>query len=127
MYVIVAQIMTGITNVSTEKFIVEENDDVKKIAGVFLSNFATPFINFCGLVKKKDSTYLFTILNTDRSNLPKTHWCSILSNCFCLIAMDLLVVKPSYGFTGGKAFITQGDRKTKRDVNSRLQLIEMFF
>ena len=44
MYVIVAQIMTGITNVSTEKFIVEENDDVKKIAGVFLSNFATPFI-----------------------------------------------------------------------------------
>ena len=44
MYVIVAQIMTGITNVSTEKFIVEENDDVKKIAGVFLSNFATLFI-----------------------------------------------------------------------------------
>ena len=73
MYVIVDQIMTGITNVSTEKFIVEENDDVKKIAGVFLSNFTTPFINFYGLVKKKDSTYLFTILNTDRSNLPKTH------------------------------------------------------
>ena len=28
--------MTGITNVSTEKFIMEENDDVKKIVGVFL-------------------------------------------------------------------------------------------
>ena len=72
-YVIVALIMTGITNVSTKKFIEEENDDVKKIVGVFWSNSVTPFINFYGLVRKKSSTNLFTILNTDRSNLPRTH------------------------------------------------------
>ena len=33
----------------------------------------------------------------------------------------------SYGFTGGKAFIIQDDRKIKRDVNCYIQLIEMFF
>ena len=107
--------MTCVTNVSTEKFIEEENDDIKKFFGVILSNSVTPFINFYGLVKKKGSTYLFTILNTDRSNLPRTHWCSIL------------FLFDSCGFTGGKAFIIQDDRKIKRDVNSHIQLIEMFF
>ena len=58
-----------------EKFIEEENDDLKrKFVGVFLSNSVTPVMNFYGLVKKKGGTYPFAVLNTDRSNLPGTHW-----------------------------------------------------
>ena len=45
--------MAGITNVTIEKFIEKQNDDFKRnFVGLFSSNSVTPFINFCGLVKK---------------------------------------------------------------------------
>lgn len=52
--------MAGITNVSIEKFIEKENDDLKRnFVGVFSSNSVTPCINFCGLAKKRGGSYLF--------------------------------------------------------------------
>ena len=46
--------MTSITNVTIEKFIEEENDDLKRnFVSVFSSNSVTPSINFYRLAKKK--------------------------------------------------------------------------
>ena len=91
----------------------------KIFVGVFSSNSATSFINFYGLVKKKGSTYPFAILNTDRSNLPGTHWWSILNIC----PTKQLFLFDSYGFTGLKAFIMQGNRKI---MNKALYGVENF-
>ena len=94
--------MARITNVTIEKFIEEENNDlIKNFVGVFLSNSVTPFISFYGLVKEKGSTYLFAILNADRSNLPRTHWWSMLN----IYSTKQLFLFDSYEFTGLKAFI----------------------
>ena len=85
-YDCVASIMAGITNVRIEKFIEEENDDLKRnFIGVSSSNSVTHFINVYRLAKKKGGTY--------RSNLPRTQWWRKKGNCFSLIAMDLPVVK----------------------------------
>lgn len=52
--------MAGITNVSIEIFIEQENDDLKiNFVGVFSSNSVTPYINFCGLAEKRGGSYLF--------------------------------------------------------------------
>ena len=45
------------------------------------------------------------ILNTDRSNLPGTHWCSILN----IYPKKQLFLFDSYGFLGFKVFIEQHD------------------
>ena len=67
--------MAGISNVTIEEFIEEEVDHFKKnFVGVFSSNRATPFLNFLKMIKRKGGYYPFLILNTDRSNLPGTHW-----------------------------------------------------
>ena len=57
--------MAGISNVTIEKFIEEENDDFKKtFVGVILSNSTTPFIYFLKMIKQKGSYYPFAVLNT---------------------------------------------------------------
>ena len=66
--------MAGISNVTIEKFIEEENDDFKKtFVDVILSNSTTPFIYFLKRIKQKGSYYPFSVLNTHRTNLPGTH------------------------------------------------------
>ena len=97
-----ALLMTGIADVTIEKLIAEENGYLKRnFVCVFSSNSVTPFINFYRLAKKKDSTYPFSILNTDRSNLPGTHWWNILN----IYPRRQLFLCDSYGFTGLKAFV----------------------
>ena len=72
--------MASISYVTTEDIIKEENDDFQRnFVGVFLSDRTTPFLNYLKVMKRKGSHYLFTTLNTDRSNLPGTHWWSILN------------------------------------------------
>ena len=61
--------MTGIADVTIEKLIAEKNDYLKRNF-VLSSNSVTPFINFYRLAKKKDSTYPFSILNTDEAIYP---------------------------------------------------------
>ena len=98
--------MTGISNVTTEEFIEEENDDFQRnFVGVFLSDRTTLFLNFLKMMKRKRGHYPFTILNTDRSNLPGGHWCSILN----IYKETQLFLFNSYGFLGFKAFIEQDD------------------
>ena len=47
---------------------------LKKIIGVFSSNYIICFINFYRIIKEKGSLYLFAILNTNRSSQPGTYW-----------------------------------------------------
>ena len=112
--------MAGTTNVTIEKIIEEENDDLKRnFVGVFSSNSVTPFINLYGPVKKKSSTHPFAILITDRNNLPGTQWWSILN----IYPSKQLLLFDSYGFTGLKAFIMQDDRNI---INKILCGVEKF-
>ena len=98
--------MAGISNVTIEDFIEEENDDFQRnFLGVFLSDRMTPFLNYLKMMKRKGSHYLFTTLNTDRSNLPGTHWWSILN----IYPKKQLFFFESYVFLGFKAFIDQDD------------------
>lgn len=64
--------MAGISNVTIEKFI-EENDDLKNIIVVVLSDHITHFKNFYRIIKGKGSLYPFAILNTSRKSQPGTH------------------------------------------------------
>ena len=79
--------MVGISNVAIEEFIEKENDDFQRnFFFFFLSDRATPFLNFLKMMKRRGGHYPFAILNTDRSNLSGTHWWSKhipkRSNCF---------------------------------------------
>ena len=93
--------MTGISNVTIEEFIEEEDVNFKKnFVGVFSSNRTTPFLNFLKMIKRKEGYCPFVILNIDRSNLPGTHWWIILNihpknNCSYLAVMVLLVLRHS--------------------------------
>ena len=69
------------------------------IFGVFLSNSKTPFIIFLKMINLKGSHYPLATLNTDRSNLPGTHWWSILN----IDQKKQLFLFDSYGFTDFKA------------------------
>ena len=98
--------MAGISNVTIEEFIEEENDDFQRnFVGVFLSDRTTPFLNFLKMMKKKCSHYPFMILNTDRSNLPGTHWWSILN----IYPKKQLLLFDSHVFLGLKAFLEQDE------------------
>ena len=100
------QFIAGISNLTIEKFIEEENDGSKKnFVGVFLPNSTTPFINILKMKKQKGGHYPFAILNIDRSNLPGTHWWSILN----IHPKKQSFLFDSCGFTGFKAFIEQDD------------------
>ena len=68
--------MTGISNVTIEKFINErEDDDFKNnFIGVFSSNQIFRFINFHKLINEKNVQHPFMIMNTDRDNKKGTHW-----------------------------------------------------
>ena len=98
--------MAGISNVTTEEFIEEKNDGFQRNSiGVLLSDRTTPFLNFLKMMKRKDGSYPFMTLNTDRSNLPGTHWWDILN----IYPKKQLFLFDSYGFLGFKAFIEQDD------------------
>ena len=98
--------MAGISNVTTEELIEDENDDFQRnFAGVFPSDKTTPFLNFVKMMKIKSSHYPFTILNKGRSNLPGTHWWSILNT----YPKKQLFLFDSYGFLGFTVFIEQDD------------------
>lgn len=56
-----------ISNVITEYFTEEEDADIKKNVGIFLSNYVNRFVNFHKLMKEKHATYPFRILNADRA------------------------------------------------------------
>ena len=57
--------MAGISNVTIEEFIEEENNDFQRnFVGVFSSDRTTPFLNFLKIIKRKCDLYPFTILNT---------------------------------------------------------------
>ena len=73
---------------------------------VYFQNSVGSFIKLLGLVKNKSSIYTFTFLNTGRSNLPETHWWRILN----IYLSKQLFLFDSYGVTGLKAFIIQGNR-----------------
>ena len=68
--------MTGISNVTIEKFINErEDDDFKNnFIGVFSSNQIFRFINFHKLINEKNVQHPFMIMNTDSDNKKGTHW-----------------------------------------------------
>ena len=72
--------MAGISNVTIENFIDEEIEDFQiNFVGIYSSNRTTPFLNFLKLMKRKGSRYPFVIVNTDRSNLPRINWWSIIN------------------------------------------------
>ena len=88
----------GISNVTIEEFIEEEDDNFKNnFVGVFSSNRTTTFLNFMKMVKRKGGYCPFVILNIDRSNLG-IHWWSILN----IHPKKQLFLFNSYGFTGFK-------------------------
>ena len=98
--------MAGISNVTTEELIEDENDDFQgNFVGVFPSDRVTPFLNFLKMMKIKSSHYPFTILSKGRSNLPGTHWWSILN----IYPKKQLFLFDSYGFLGFTVFIEQDD------------------
>ena len=100
--------MSGISNLTIEEFINEENDHLKKILfGVFPSNFITGFIAFHQLIKEKNGSYSFIIMNTDRSNEKGSHRWSVLEfhNRKKLLLFD------SFSFEGLKEFIISNDKK----------------
>ena len=91
--------MSGISNLTIEKYINKENDDLKNnLVGGFPSNFITRFIAFHQLITEKRRSYPFNIMNTDRSNKKCTHWWIVLEfhNRKTLFLFD------SFGFEGLK-------------------------
>ena len=57
--------MAGISNVTIENFIEEENDDFQRnFVDVYSSNRTTPFLNFLKMIKRKGGRYPLVILNT---------------------------------------------------------------
>ena len=72
--------ISGISNVTIEEFISEEDDDFKKdFISVFFSNHITHFLSFYRIIKEKGSLYPFAILNTNRNTKPGRHWWNILN------------------------------------------------
>ena len=57
------------------------------------------------MMKRKGSHYPVMILNTDRSNLPGTHWWSLPN----IYPKNPLILFDSYDFLAFKAFIEQDD------------------
>ena len=100
--------MGGISNLTIEEFINEENDDLKNnFVGVFPSNFITHFIAFHQLIKEKRGSYSFMIMNTDRNNKKGTDWWSVLE----LHNRKTLFLFDSFGFEGLKRFRISNDKK----------------
>ena len=59
---------SGISDVEIEKIIEKSRDDLKQnFAGVFTSNDLDLFVRFYSLMKKDMLSFLFIIVNTDRS------------------------------------------------------------
>ena len=59
---------SGISDVEIEKIIKKSRDDLKQnFAGVFTSNDLDRFVRFYSLMKKDMLSFLFIIVNTDRS------------------------------------------------------------
>ena len=59
---------SGISNVEIEKIIEKSRDGLKQnFAGVFTSNHLDRFVRFYNLMKKKMLSFLFIIVNIDRS------------------------------------------------------------
>ena len=66
--------MAGISNITIEKILENENDDLKKsFISIYSSNLIIRFINYYKIIKEKDCCYPFAIFNTDRANKPRTH------------------------------------------------------
>ena len=98
--------MASISNVTIEEFTERENDDFQRnFVGAFMSDRTDPFLNFLKMMKRKEVHYPFTMLNTDRSNLPGNHWWSILD----IYPKKQLFLLNSYGFLGFKNFIEKDD------------------
>ena len=91
--------MTGISNLTIEKFINESEDgDLKNnFVEVFSSNQIFQFIHFHRFINEKNVQYLFMIMNTGRVNKKGTHWWSLLHTHRNIFLFD------SFGFTGLKS------------------------
>ena len=60
--------LSGISDIEIEKIIEKSRDDLKQnFAGVFTSNDLDCFVRFYSLMTKKMLSFLFIIINTDRS------------------------------------------------------------
>lgn len=93
--------MTGISNLTIEKFINESEDgDLKNnFVGVFSSNQIFQFIHFHRLINEKNVPYPFMIMNTGRDNKKGTHWWSLSE----LHTHRNIFLFDSFGFTGLKS------------------------
>ena len=91
--------MAGISNITIKKIFENENDDLEKnFVGIYSSNSITKFINCYKIIKEKDCCYPFAIFNTDRANIPGTHWWSFLN----IYPKTELLLFDSHGFYGLK-------------------------
>ena len=96
--------MADVSNVTIEEFIEEEDINFQRNWCFYVWK-KTPFLNFLKMMKRKGSHYPVMILNTDRSNLPGTHWWSLLN----IYPKNPLILFDSYDFLAFKAFIEQDD------------------
>ena len=66
---------SGISDAEIEKIIEKSRDDLKQnFTGVFTSNDLDRFVRFYRLMKKKMLSFLFIIVNTDRSGKTWHTW-----------------------------------------------------
>ena len=99
--------MSGISNDEVVKFFENEKDDDLKenFVGVFPSNYINKFISFHQMAREKTKKCPFIIMNTDRANVPGTHWWSFLD----LHPRKEIFLFDSFGFTGFTKFVIDND------------------
>ena len=89
--------MSGISNFTIKKIIIEIDGDLKQhFVGVFPSNETFKFFKFKHLIREKKAPYPFMIMNTDRWNKEGKHWWSVLE----ISSKEQIFLFDSIGFIG---------------------------
>ena len=86
----------------------EENEEIKKnYMGVYSMDKITRYINFYGIIKRKNGKCPFAIFNTDNHNKPRKHWWSFID----IRPEKILFLFDSFGIEGLNFFIVNNDEK----------------
>ena len=80
--------------------------------GTYSINSIMKYINFCGIIKKRNAKYPFSIFNTDKENEPGVHWWSFMD----IHPKNNLFLFDSFGIEGFKLFIVNNDQDTVNEL-----------
>ena len=104
----------GISNHQIDKFFKEQNEVLQQnYMGTYSIDSITKYIDFYGIIKKRNAQYPFAIFNTSTENEKGEHWWSFLD----IRPKNTLFLFDSLGLDGFKGFIVNNQDKV---INSLL-------